>query len=254
MKTSRALGLPRKTHVIRFTKKLCVFLFPEVEGCSRCSVSLRQLRRQLLHLLYPVFYSDKKEAKQVVQTYMDTIFDIQTMLRSDARFITDSDPAASGTNEVIMTYPGFSAIMVYRLAHSLHNLGLTLIPRVMTEYAHTITGIDIHPGARIGESFCIDHGNGVVIGESAIIGKNVKIYQGVTLGALSVKKRDATLKRHPTVEDGVVIYAGSTILGGKTVVGHQSIVGGNVWLTESLPPYSVIYQETKNTVKKRKQG
>ncbi len=251
MRNSGTSKLPRKTHVIRFTKNLCIYLFPEVEGCSRCSVSLRQLRRELLRILYPVFYQDKKEAKQLVQTYMEKAGDMQKMLRSDAQFIADNDPAASGTDEVIMTYPGFFAIMVYRLAHSMHQLGVSLVPRVMTEYANSVTGIDIHPGANIGECFCIDHGNGVVIGESTIIGENVKIYQGVTLGALSVKKRDASRKRHPTVEDNVVIYAGSTILGGQTVVGHHSIIGGNVWLTESLPSYSVIYQETNNTIKKR---
>jgi len=254
MRSSKTSGLPRKTHVIRFTRNLCVYLFPEVEGCARCSVTMRQLRRELVRVLYPVFHKDKKEAKQLARAYLESVGHIQKILRSDAEFISASDPAASGPDEVIMTYPGFFAIMVYRLAHSMHNLGVPLIPRVMTEHAHSVTGIDIHPGANIGECFCIDHGNGVVIGESTVIGRNVKIYQGVTLGALSVKKEDASRKRHPTVEDHVIIYAGSTILGGQTVVGHHSIVGGNVWLTESLPPHSVIYQETQNTIKQRSSG
>ena len=155
------------------------------------------------------------------------------------------DPAAKSINEVVQTYPGFYAIAAFRIANELHRLGSVGIPRVITEHAHSKTGIDIHPGAKIGAHFCIDHGTGVVIGETTVIGNHVKIYQGVTLGALSVDKSDAERKRHPTIEDNVVIYAGATILGGETVIGHDSVIGGNVWLTRSVPPHSKIYYQAK---------
>ncbi|MEO1713071.1 MAG: serine O-acetyltransferase, partial [Bacteroidota bacterium] len=152
---------------------------------------------------------------------------------------------AVSQTEVIRTYPGFFAIAVYRIAHGIRNLGIPLIPRILTEHAHSETGIDIHPGAIIGDSFCIDHGTGVVIGETVVIGNHVKMYQGVTLGALSVTKELAATKRHPTIEDGVVIYSGATILGGETTIGHNSIIGGNVWLTKSVPPYSILYYKAE---------
>ncbi len=153
----------------------------------------------------------------------------------------DGDPAATGFDEIILAYPGVKAVFTYRLAHALHGLGVPLIPRVMTEFAHLETGVDIHPGARIGRSFFIDHGTGTVIGETTDIGNNVKLYQGVTLGALSFPKNERGelirgTKRHPTVEDDVVIYAGATILGGETVVGRGCVIGGSVWLTSSVPP------------------
>jgi len=140
---------------------------------------------------------------------------------------------------------GFYAIAAYRIAHELHSLGVQGTPRIITEHAHSKTGIDIHPGASIGDHFCIDHGTGVVIGETSVIGDHVKIYQGVTLGALSVNKEDATKKRHPTLEDNVVVYAGATILGGETVIGKGSVIGGNVWLTSSVPSNSKIYYQAK---------
>jgi serine O-acetyltransferase len=160
------------------------------------------------------------------------------------------DPAAYSKEEVIITYPGFYAVCIYRFAHALHALKIPLLPRLMSEYAHEKTGIDIHPGAHIEESFFIDHGTGVVIGETAIIGRNVKIYQGVTLGALSVKKKMQSIKRHPTIESDVVIYANSIILGGETVVGRGSVIGGNVWLTQSVPAASVVFNklETGHTL------
>jgi serine O-acetyltransferase len=157
----------------------------------------------------------------------------------------EGDPAAKSKSEVVRTYPGFYAIAAYRLAHELYRLGVQDIPRVITEHAHSKTGIDIHPAAKIGEHFCIDHGTGIVIGETTIIGNHVKIYQGVTLGALSVDKHDAETKRHPTIEDHVVIYAAATILGGETIIGHDSVIGGNVWLTQSVPAYSKIYYQAK---------
>ncbi|MFZ6010431.1 MAG: serine O-acetyltransferase, partial [Bacteroidota bacterium] len=163
----------------------------------------------------------------------------------DITAMYEGDPAAKSRNEVIRTYPGFYAISAYRIANELHRLGVQGIPRIITEHAHSKTGIDIHPAAAIGRYFCIDHGTGIVIGETAVIGDHVKVYQGVTLGALSVSKEDAEKKRHPTLEDHVVVYAGATILGGDTVIGHHSIVGGNVWLTNSLPPHSKIYYQAK---------
>jgi serine O-acetyltransferase len=162
----------------------------------------------------------------------------------------EGDPAARGINEVIFSYPGIEAVTVYRIAHVVLDAGIPLLPRIITEWAHSKTGIDIHPGAHIGESFFIDHGTGVVIGETCVIGKNVKIYQGVTLGALSVTRsaggeRPKGRKRHPTIEDDVVIYSGATILGGDTVIGKGSIIGGNVWLTSSIAPYSKVIAGSK---------
>lgn len=149
---------------------------------------------------------------------------------------------------MIRAYPGFFAICHYRLAHALLDLETPLLPRIITEWAHSKTGIDIHPAAEIGEYFFIDHGTGIVIGESSNIGNHVKLYQGVTLGALSVDKNMAYTKRHPTVEDHVIIYSGATILGGETIIGHHSIIGGNVWLTKSIPPYSTVYHKPETEV------
>lgn len=163
----------------------------------------------------------------------------------DALAICAGDPAACSIEEVIATYPGFYAILVYRIAHTLHCMDVPVIPRMLSEYAHRQTGIDIHPGAKIGPSFCIDHGTGIVIGETTEIGSNVKIYQGVTLGASSVEKEKAGIKRHPTIEDNVVVYSGTTILGGDTRIGHHSIVGGNVWLTHSIQAYSLVINRSE---------
>jgi len=185
----------------------------------------------------------KRSAKDVTDDFFKGLKDVKAELEADSRFIFENDPASTSVEEVIMSYPGFYAILVYRIAHSLAKLDVPLIPRIMTEYAHSKMGIDIHPKATIDSPFFIDHGTGIVIGETSIIGKKVQIYQGVTLGALSVKKEMSNTKRHPTVEDNVILYAGSTILGGETVVGHDSIIGGNVWLTESVPPFSLVYHQ-----------
>ncbi|MDR1288254.1 MAG: serine O-acetyltransferase [Treponema sp.] len=162
------------------------------------------------------------------------------------------DPAAKNTEEVIVSYPGFEAITVHRIAHFFWKAQVPLIPRMMSELVHGRTGIDIHPGAEIGESFFIDHGTGVVIGETTVIGKNVKLYQGVTLGALSVKKEEGNRKRHPTIEDDVTIYANATILGGETVIGRGSTIGGSVWLTESVSPESLVYLKKGEILIKKK--
>jgi serine O-acetyltransferase len=165
---------------------------------------------------------------------------IQDALKLDAEATYAGDPAATSVDEVILAYPGFYALACYRLAHHLRGLGVSLLPRLITERAHRVTGIDIHPGATIGRAVAIDHGTGIVIGETTIVGDRVRLYQGVTLGALSVRKGLAGTRRHPTIGDDVVLYANATILGGDTVVGHSSVIGGNVWLTHSVPPYSIV--------------
>ncbi|MBQ0051306.1 MAG: serine acetyltransferase [Treponema sp.] len=173
-------------------------------------------------------------AEKTAVALIQEIPEIRRMVKLDTIAAYNGDPAAQSGEEVIVSYPGLEAIIVHRLAHFLHGCGVPVIPRIMSEYIHGKTGIDIHPGATIGESFFIDHGTGVVIGETTVIGKNVKIYQGVTLGALSVKKSLQNSKRHPTIEDDVTIYANATILGGETVIGKGSVIGGNSWITESV--------------------
>jgi serine O-acetyltransferase len=184
-------------------------------------------------------------AKQIAHDFFEVLPGIYNTLQQDVTAMYEGDPAAKSRSEVVRTYPGFYAVAAYRIANELHRRGVDGIPRVITEHAHSKTGIDIHPAAQIGSYFCIDHGTGVVIGETSVIGNHVKIYQGVTLGALSVNKEDASKKRHPTIEDNVVVYAGATILGGETIIGHDSVIGGNVWLTRSIPPHSKIYYQAK---------
>jgi serine O-acetyltransferase len=189
--------------------------------------------------------------QQKTVEFLEQIPELRRVLADDVQAAYDGDPASTGPTEIVFCYPGVEAIAVYRIAHVLHGLGIPLIPRIMTEHAHSKTGIDIHPGARIGRSFFIDHGTGVVVGETCDIGDNVKLYQGVTLGALSFPK-DAEgkiirgKKRHPTLESDVVIYANATILGGETVIGHHSVVGSSVWLTSSVAPYTMVTMEKPN--------
>jgi len=187
------------------------------------------------------------DANLIAERFFEDMPQIHGLLEEDVTALFEGDPAAKSRTEVIRTYPGFFAIAAHRVAHCLLELGVRLIPRIISEYAHSRTGIDIHPGATIGHFFCIDHGTGVVIGETTVIGNRVKVYQGVTLGALSVDKKDAKTKRHPTIGDNVVIYAGATILGGKTDIGHDSVIGGNVWLTQSTEPFSKIYYKAQMT-------
>lgn len=219
-------------------------LFPErtdtpLQRADAVAATLSQLQTDLAALLSRVPLDDTPAL--VAASFMGRLPSLRALLLRDAAAIVAADPAAQGIEEVISTYPGFYAIALHRLAHALHQLCVPRVPRLISEYAHRQTGIDIHPGARIGPSFCIDHGTGIVIGETAVIGAYVKVFQGVTLGALSVSKELEGIKRHPTIEDQVVIYAGATILGGNTVVGSHSVVGGNVWLTESVPSYSRVY-------------
>lgn len=190
-----------------------------------------------------------KDPEDITNEFMDRVPELYEMMLEDAKAIHDGDPAAKSVEQVIRTYPGFLAIACYRIGHAFCESGIPLLPRILTEYAHSKTGIDIHPKAKIGTHFCIDHGTGVVIGETTVIGNNVKLYQGVTLGALSVKKDMAKIKRHPTIEDNVVIYAGATILGGNTTIGKNSIIGGNVWITENIPANSRVYHKPQIEVK-----
>ena len=185
--------------------------------------------------------------KKLAQDFMNDLPDIRNQLLKDRQAIFDGDPAARSLLEVTRSYPGFYAIAAHRIAHRIFELEIDLIPRIISENAHSITGIDIHPGAQIGDYFCIDHGTGIVIGETTQIGNHVKIYQGVTLGALSVDKKDARSKRHPTIGDHVVLYAGATILGGNTLIGEHSVIGGNVWITRSVESHQKIYYKAKMT-------
>lgn len=229
-------------------EQLLDLLFPErsarpLHNADAVAATLRQLQDDLTQLLRAV--PTPVPAANLSQELMQMLPVLRAMLLQDAAAIVAADPAAQGLAEVVGTYPGFYAIAMHRFAHGLHQRGVPRVPRILSEYAHQRTGIDIHPGARIGASFCIDHGTGIVIGETCVIGAHVKIFQGVTLGALSVAKHLQGIKRHPTIEDHTVIYAGATILGGSTTVGSHSIIGGNVWLTESVPSHSRVYHRAQ---------
>ena len=206
------------------------------------------LKSHFSSLVYDVLF-DGEKAQTITEVYFDAIPEIYDALIQDAETILQFDPAAKSVEEVLVAYPGFYATAIYRLSHQLYKQGVKILPRLFTEYAHSKTGIDIHPGANIGNTFFIDHGTGIVIGETTIIGNNVKIYQGVTLGALNVSKEKARTKRHPTIEDNVIIYSGATILGGDTVIGHDSVIGGNVWLTYGVLPNSIIYHKSEVAIK-----
>ena len=224
---------------------LLALLFPQraehpLPSADAVAAELYHFRAELAELLAKV-PALPAPATELADEFTAQLPDLRAALLRDASAILASDPAAQGLTEIIGSYPGFYATAMYRLAHALYQRGLPRLPRLLSEYAHTRTGVDIHPGAQIGPAFCIDHGTGIVIGETAVIGANVQVYQGVTLGALSVTKGLQGTKRHPTIEDYVVIYAGATILGGSTVVGTRSVIGGNVWLTESVPSHSRVY-------------
>lgn len=202
-----------------------------------------------LALLLAETSQDEEEVETLTEAFFTALPQLYKTLLKDAQAILDFDPAAQSIAEVVVAYPGFFATVVYRLSHQLWKQGVKLLPRLFTEFAHSKTGIDIHPGAQIGSAFAIDHGTGIVIGETTVIGRAVKLYQGVTLGALNVEKSLASSKRHPTIEDEVVIYSGATILGGETVIGRGSIIGGNVWLTSSVPPNTVVYHQSQIKIK-----
>jgi serine O-acetyltransferase len=207
-----------------------------------------ELNQELRFFLSQVGFLNEVE---LADSFFEDLLNIHEDLLADLDTTLEFDPAAKSKNEVLLAYPGFFAIAIYRMANNLWNKKVPVLPRVISEYTHGKTGIDIHPGASIGKRFFIDHGTGIVIGETAIIGNDVKIYQGVTLGALSVSKDKAKEKRHPTIEDNVIIYANATILGGNTVIGRDSIIGGNVWITDSIQKQTRVYHKSEITVKSK---
>lgn len=244
------MSIPDLKAVEKLINNLFGLMFPvgdtlQTEEISESDGSVRFLLENVLES-----FTNKKEA--IAESFLSKLPGIKKKLLKDAAFILESDPAAKHLAEVISIYPGFFAIFCYRIAHSLAKFNITFLPRMITEHAHGRTGIDIHPLASIGCPFSIDHGTGIVVGETAKIGHKVKMYQGVTLGALSVAKNKASKKRHPTIEDNVILYAGSTILGGDTIIGRNCIIGGNVFLTESIKPFSVVYHKSEIIVREHK--
>lgn len=242
-------ALPGVEEIDTFLIQLLQFLFPEqnnirLKSKLEIETQYNTIKLGFEQLLLKTEACEKEGVVGLCQLFFDQLENIYDKCIEDGKAILAGDPAANDLKEVIRSYPGFMAIAIYRIAHLMLEVGTPYLPRIFTEHAHAKTGIDIHPGAIIGNSFCIDHGTGVVIGETASIGNNVKIYQGVTIGALSVSKDLAKTKRHPTIEDNVVIYAGATILGGKAVIGANSIIGGNVWLTQSVAPNSRVYYDS----------
>lgn len=235
-----------------YIDELFSFLFASYSGKytnpQQLGAVFSNLQERLSMLLSEILH-DEGQVRKHTETFFDALPVIYNMLMNDAAAVLEFDPAARSLEEVLLAYPGFYAIAVHRLAHQLHTQEIPVLPRIFSEHAHSKTGIDIHPGAAIGRSFFIDHGTGIVIGETAIIGNDVKIYQGVTLGALQVSKAAARTKRHPTIADNVIIYSGATILGGNTTVGPNSIIGGNVWLTYSVPAHSVVYHQSEVKVR-----
>jgi len=266
--------IPSEGYVVDIINKLREILFPGYFTRAKIdpvnlkyyigqavSVLFDMLSEQIAHSIrHECFRYDlpctecEEQGQKFALTLLESIPSIRKILATDVQATYIGDPAAKSHDEIIFSYPGIFAITVYRVAHKLFEFKVPLLPRIMTEYAHSLTGIDIHPGANIGESFCIDHGTGVVIGETTVIGKNVRIYQGVTLGALSLPKNAGEhlrgKKRHPTIEDDVIIYSGATILGGDTVIGTRSVIGGNVWITKTVPPDTKVIMETPKLVYK----
>lgn len=238
--------LPPPDQVCELFNRHLEMLFPEFaqdkfHSLQGFKVRWNKLKQDYINLLQKLQL--KSTAAEIANELFSNIPRVKQKLEMDAQAILRGDPAAKDIYEVKRSYPGFLAIAYYRFAHLMHDLAIPYCPRILTEEAHSRTGIDIHPNADIGLHFCIDHGTGVVIGETCVIGDHVKIYQGVTLGALSVDKEMAAMKRHPTIKDHVVIYSGATILGGNTVIGESSVIGGNVWLTKSVNPNSKIYYQ-----------
>ena len=265
-KKSNPAAYPDIDNIIVIIKKIKAVIFPEYFNTSFELKPLaswyqlllediyNELREEIITAFIKINKRDGEEvtrlAGEVSILMIEQLVNIQQLLYKDAEAGFNGDPAAKSIDEVILTYPGFFAVFVYRIAHFLFLKDIPFIPRMMTEYAHSVTGIDIHPGAAIGEYFFIDHGTGVVVGETTVIGNNVKLYQGVTLGALSTKsgQKLAGKKRHPTIEDNVTIYSGATILGGETVIGKSSTIGGNVFIIESIQKNTTvkgIKQESK---------
>ena len=239
----RASDAPRPLRALaeEFAGRVLALLFPQFAHPLRLGVAgVDEEAAQIDALLRAAITPMVHDVEPVVATFLNQLPNVRASLLLDAEAILAGDPAAESLEEVIVAYPGFLATAVHRVAHELYRLGVPLFPRLLSEWSHRETGIDIHPGAVLGASFAIDHGTGVVIGETSIIGDRVRLYQGVTLGAHAVSKKLAHQKRHPTIGNDVVVYANATILGGTTVIGDGSIIGGNVWMTSSVPPRSVV--------------
>ncbi|MCI6590406.1 MAG: hypothetical protein MSB12_04885 [Lentisphaeraceae bacterium] len=268
MNTRRGVNLPGQKAMVAVLKELLSALFPgcltyepiDHEDLPMMRTRLRGVAAELIDQIArieayrvlertrPEGFDCRRRAREVVEVLFARLPEIRARLQADVLAAYEGDPAAHSNMEIVMSYPGLLAIATHRVAHVLYEQDVHLLPRVMSEYAHSKTGIDIHPGATIGQGFFIDHGTGVVIGETCEIGRNVRLYQGVTLGALSFRKDDdghlvKGIKRHPNVEDDVIIYANATILGGETTIGRGSVIGGNVWLTHSVPPGSKVFYE-----------
>ncbi|NIF05135.1 serine acetyltransferase [Chryseobacterium sp. Tr-659] len=233
-----------------FVKELYQLLFlpQKINTEDQLKESFEVLNDSLFNLINAVM-GDEKTAEAEVNEFFTILPELYDQLVLDAQSILEFDPAADSLEEIYLAYPGFFATYVYRISHQLWNQEIKILPRVISEYAHSKTGIDIHPGAIIGKHFFIDHGTGIVIGETTVIGDHVKIYQGVTLGALNVSKEKANQKRHPNIEDHVIIYSGATILGGETTIGRESIIGGNVWITQDVPSHSLVYHKSEIKIK-----
>lgn len=242
-------AVPSNREISGWAIELLNLLYPE--RLTNPSASLMQITEQfsfskieLLKILKSTKACTSCNNELIAAGFYQDLPELYRKMNTDITATLNGDPAANSEFEIIRTYPGFLAVSVYRIAHQLLVMGVPVIPRILTEYAHSVTGIDIHPGAAIGEYLFIDHGTGIVIGETTVIGDHVKLYQGVTLGALSVEKYMANTKRHPTIGDNVIIYSGATILGGDTFIGKNSIIGGNVWLTKSVPADSTVYHQS----------
>lgn len=256
-KQQKVEAVPSNKEIASWAIRLIRLLFPEqakesYQRESEIENAFNKLKTELKTILDSTQACINCDNQVITNEFFEFVPELYRVLKTDIKAILDGDPAAKTEFEVIRTYPGFYAISFYRIAHQLLIRNTPLIPRILTEYAHSKTGIDIHPAAQIGEYLYIDHGTGTVIGETAIIGHHVKLYQGITLGALSVEKSMAGTKRHPTVKDYVVIYSGATILGGETIIGENSTIGGNVWLTQSVPADSVVYHKPSIQVSEKK--
>lgn len=248
LKQLEVQDMPSNERIAAWSTNLLHLLFPErnsreFKSVEEIRLAFEQSENELFELLLKTKACSHCDNKLIARKFFAELPEVYEVMQTDAEAIMHGDPAAQSIREVIRTYPGFTAICIYRMAHQLWKSEVPLIPRILTEHAHSKTGIDIHPGAQIGRYLYIDHGTGLVIGETCIIGDHVKLYQGVTLGALSVEKGFAGTQRHPIIEDHVIIYAGATILGGETRIGHHSVIGGNVWLTSSVEPYTTVYHQ-----------
>ena len=251
LETDRCVSMEKVNKWVRKVFLICYPVSNDLTFSNETSFDgfMDELEGELLEILSCSLNVLDHDVNKIVRAFFDELPKIKETLDTDVKAICEGDPAAQSVEEVVRCYPGIRAIGAYRFAHCLYRQDVPIIPRMITECAHGSTGIDIHPGAQIGDHFFIDHGTGVVIGETAKIGTNVKIYQGVTLGGLSVRKIDADEKRHPTIEDNVVIYAGATILGGETVIGENTIIGGNTFITKSVNPSTKIYHNPSHNEK-----